>query len=132
MLICLIREITGSAPAANKQTPGTVFQTPELTIGSAPDQHLQVPHADVDPRHAILRPASGGRLLLIALSSKGVSVNGQRQMRVLIQPNDTLQLGDTTVKVEAPNRVANEQYTCVLRVSDPYAPDETSPAAAHT
>ena len=47
MLICLIREVTGSAPAANSPTPGTVFQTTELTIGSAPDQHVQVPHKDV-------------------------------------------------------------------------------------
>jgi len=130
MLICLIRETAGSASAANKQTPGTVFHTAQLTIGSAPDQQLQVPHADVDPTHAILTPASGGRVLLIALSPKGVIVNGQRQMRVFLDFNDTLQLGDTTVKLEAPNRFSNEQYSCVLRVSDPYTADETSPAAA--
>ncbi len=133
MLICLIREVAGSASAANRQTPGTVFQTAELTIGSAPDQHLQVPHKDVDPRHAVLRAAPGGRLLLTALGSKGVLVNGRRQTRVFLHPNDTLQLGDTTVKVEPPNAPAHAQCTCVLRVSDPYAPDETSPAAAaHT
>jgi hypothetical protein len=133
MLICLIREVAGSASAANRQTPGTVFQTAELTIGSAPDQHLQVPHKDVDPRHAVLRAAAGGRLLLTALGSRGVLVNGRRQTRVFLDPNDTLQLGDTTVKVELPNAPAHAQCTCVLRVSDPYAPDETSPAAAaHT
>jgi hypothetical protein len=133
MLICLIREVAGSAAAANRQTPGTVFQTAQLTIGSAPDQHLQVPHKDVDPRHAVLRAAAGGRLLLTALGSKGVLVNGRRQTRVFLDPNDTLQLGDTTVKVEPPNAPAHAQCTCVLRVSDPYAPDETSPAAAaHT
>jgi len=114
MLICLIREITGSTSAANKQTPGTVFQTAELTIGSTPDQQLQVPHQDVDPRHAILRAAPGGRLLLVALGSKGIIVNGRRHTRVFLDPNDTLQLGDTTVKVEAPNERSTEQYTCVL------------------
>jgi hypothetical protein len=132
MLICLIREVAGSASAANRQTPGTVFQTAQLTIGSAPDQHLQVPHKDVDPRHAVLRAAAGGRLLLTALGSKGVLVNGRRQTRVFLDPNDTLQLGDTTVKVEPPSTPANAQCTCILRISDPYAPDETSPAAAHT
>src|SRR4051794_38008519 len=122
MLICLKREVTGSTPAAGRQTPGTVFQTPQFTIGSAPDQHLQVPHKDVDPQHAILRLTSDGRLLLTALGSKGVLVNGRRQTRVTLYPNDKLQLGDTTVNVEAPNGPA-EQYTCVLRVSDPDMPD---------
>jgi len=130
MLICLIREVTGSAPAANSPTPGTVFQTTELTIGSAPDQHVQVPHKDVDPQHAVLRCLPGGRLLLTALGPKGVMVNGRRETRVQLDPNDTLQLGDTTVKVEPPDPHSNEQYTCVLRVTDPYTPDETSPAAA--
>jgi hypothetical protein len=133
MLVCLIREITGSASAANRPTPGTVFQTTELTIGSAPDQHLQVPHKEVDPQHAVLRSVPGGRLLLTALGPKGIMVNGRRETRVHLDPNDTLQLGDTTVKVEPPDRRSNEQYTCVLRVTDPYTPDETSPAAAsHT
>ncbi|HEV7441110.1 MAG TPA: FHA domain-containing protein, partial [Steroidobacteraceae bacterium] len=133
MLICLIREIAGSASAAHKQTPGTVFKTAELTIGSAPDQYLQVPHKEVDPQHAVLRMTSDGRLLLTALGPRGVVVNGHRETRVVLYPNDTLQLGETSVKVEVPNGFGNEQYTCLLRVSDPYAPDETSPAAAaHT
>jgi len=131
MLICLIREIAGSAPAASRQIPGTVFQTKEFTIGSAPDQHLQAPDKDVDPQHAILRLTTRGHLVLTALGPKGVIVNGKRGTRVLLYPNDKLQLGATTVKVEAPSG-PSEQFTCVLRVSDPYAPDETSPAAAHT
>jgi predicted CXXCH cytochrome family protein len=126
MLICLIRQVAGSASAANKQTPGTVFQAAELTIGSAPDQYLQVPHTDVDPRHAVLRITSRGRPLLTALGPQGVLVNGRRQSRVFLDPNDTLQLGDTTVKVHGPHG----KYACVLVVTDPYTPDETSPASA--
>ncbi len=41
MLICLIRGTAGSASATQQQAPGTSFQTNELTIGSAPDQHLR-------------------------------------------------------------------------------------------
>ena len=97
MLICLIREIAGSAPASGKQTPGTVFQTAQLTIGSAPDQHLQVPHKNVDPQHAVLRLTSDGRLVLTGLGAKGIVVNGRRQTRATLYPNDVLKLGDTTV-----------------------------------
>jgi len=130
MLICLIREAAGTTPAAHKQTPGTVFQATELTIGSAPDQYLQIPHQDVDPQHAVLKATANGRLLLTALGPKGVIVNGRRQVRVLLDTNDTLQLGETTVKVQIPNRRSGEQYTCVLLVRDPYNPDEASPASA--
>jgi predicted CXXCH cytochrome family protein len=126
MLICVIREIAGSTSAAHKQTPGTLFETPELTIGSAPDQQLQVPHQDVEARHATLRNTQNGRLLLTALTSKGVVVNGRREMRALLDVNDTIQLGEATVTVEGPNQTAQ----CVLRVTDPYAPDEAVPAVA--
>ena len=125
-MICLIRGVAGSNSAAQEQTPGTVLQTSELTIGSAPDQHLQVPHGDVDPRHAVLRSTVSRRLLLTALGPKGVKVNGRRKMRVFLKPEDTIQLGDTTVKVQK----SRGEYTCVLRIEDPYSPDETSPAAA--
>jgi len=130
MLICVIREAAGSASAAAKPTPGTIFQTRELTIGSAPDQQLQIPHEEVDPRHAVLRISSSGRLLLTALGAKGVSVNGRRQARAFLGPNDMLQFGETTVKVQIPNGPGSEKYTCLLRVTDPYTPDETSPASA--
>ena len=126
MLICLIRGVAGSNSAAQEQTPGTVVQTSELTIGSAPDQHLQVPHEDVDPRHAVLRSTVGRRLLLTALGPKGIRVNGRRKMRVFLKPEDVIQLGDTTVRVQR----SRGEYTCVLRIEDPYSPDEISPAAA--
>jgi predicted CXXCH cytochrome family protein len=126
MLICLIRGAAGSASATQSQAPGTVLQTTELTIGSAPDQHLQVPHEDVDPHHAILRVTSNGRVLLTASGPKGVNVNGRRETRVFLDPDDTLELGETTVKVQR----SRGEYACVLRVEDPFSPDETSPASA--
>ena len=126
MLICLIRGVAGSASAAHEQTPGTILQTAELTIGSGPDQLLQVPQEDVDPHHAVLRITPNGRLLLTASGPKGVTVNGRRETRVFLKPDDTLQLGETTVKVQR----SRGEYACVLRIEDPYAPDETSPASA--
>ncbi|HWM68504.1 MAG TPA: cytochrome c3 family protein [Steroidobacteraceae bacterium] len=126
MLICLIRGVAGNASAAQQQAPGTLFQTTELTIGSAPDQHLQVPHEDVDPHHAILRVTPNGRVLLTALGPKGVSVNGRRQTRVFLDSDDTLKLGETTVKVQR----SRGEYACVLRIEDPFSSDETSPASA--
>lgn len=126
MLICVIREVAGNASTTNKPAPGTLFETTEFTIGSAPDQHLQIPHADVEPHHAIVRTTPNGRLLLNALNSKGVVVNGRRETRVLLGVNDTLQLGDTTVKVQGPSSTAQ----CVLWVTDPYAPDDTSPSGS--
>ena len=99
MLICLIRGVSGNTSAAHQQIPGTVFQTAQLSIGSAPDQQLQVPHEDVDPRHATLHVSANGRVLLTALGPKGVLVNGRRQTRVHLDPDDTLLLGETTVKI---------------------------------
>jgi predicted CXXCH cytochrome family protein len=125
MLICLIREVAGNASAANAQAPGTSIQTNELTIGSAPDQYLQIPHESVDPRHAVLRTTSSGRLLLTALGPKGVIVNGKRETRVMLDADDTIQLGETTVKVQR----SRGEYACILRVKDPYSSDDTAPAA---
>src|SRR3569833_982914 len=112
MLICLIRGGSGNTSAAHQQIPGTVFQTQELTIGSAPDQQLQVPHEDVDPRHATLQVGPNGRVLLTARGSKGVLVNGRRQTRVYLDPDDTLELGETKVKVQR----GRGEYACIVRV----------------
>jgi predicted CXXCH cytochrome family protein len=126
MLICLIRGVAGNTSATNQQLPGTVFQTEELTIGSAPDQQLQVPHEDVDPRHATLRVSANGRVLLTAVSPKGVVVNGRRQTRVHLDPDDTLTLGETTVKIQR----GRGEYACIVRIEDPFSADESQPAAA--
>src|SRR6185369_16206569 len=110
----------------HQQLPGTVFQTEELTIGSAPDQHLQVPHEDVEPRHATLRVSANGRVLLTAISPKGVVVNGRRQTRVHLDPDDTLTLGETTVKIQR----GRGEYACIVRVEDPFSTDDSLPASA--
>jgi predicted CXXCH cytochrome family protein len=125
MLICLIREVGENAGQRAKNTPGTVFKTTTMTIGSAPDQHLQIPHADVDPCHATLSLGRGRRLLLTATGTKGVMVNGRRKTRVFLRPGATLQFGDTTVKV----RTSSEGYTCEILVNEPYAADENVPLA---
>jgi len=125
MLICLIRGVTGTISAAHQQMPGTVFQTEELTIGSAPDQQLQVPHQDVDPRHATLRVSANGRVLLTALGPKGIMVNGRRHTRVHLDPEDTLKLGETTVKVQR----GRGEYACIVRIEDPFSTDDSQPAA---
>jgi predicted CXXCH cytochrome family protein len=119
MLIRLIRGVAGRVSTI-------VFQTNELTIGSAPDQQLQIPHTEVDPQHAVLRITSDGRPLLTALGPNGVVVNDRRQTRVLLEPHDTIQLGETSVSIEGPS----SEYACVLRIEDPYAPDETLPVSA--
>jgi predicted CXXCH cytochrome family protein len=129
MLICLIREVGESAGQRPKNLSRTVFDVSTLTIGSAPDQHLQIPHAAVEPCHATVSLGPGGRLVLLAKSPKGVTVNGRREFNKFLRSSDTLQLGDTTVKVQT----ANELYTCELVVNEPYADDENIPrAAAHT
>jgi predicted CXXCH cytochrome family protein len=126
MLICLIRGVAGNTSATSQQLPGTVFQTEELTIGSATDQQLQVPHEDVDPRHATLRVSTNGRVLLTAVSPKGVVVNGRRQTRVHLDPDDTLTLGETTVRIQR----GRGEYACIVRIEDPFSPDESQPASA--
>jgi hypothetical protein len=123
MLICVIREIAGRGSSAHK--PGTLFDVAELTLGSSPDQLLQVPHPDVEPRHATIR-FSNGRLLLTASTSKGVMVNGRHETRAVLRESDTLQLGETTIRIQGPSSTAQR----VLWVIDPYTSEETSPAAS--
>jgi hypothetical protein len=122
MLICLIREIGGNATSDTPHTRGTLLRARQLTIGSAPNQYLQIPHPDVEPRHATLRLGSRGRLLLTASTSKGMLVNGRRESRVVLRPSDALQLGDTTVTVE-PSR---GDYSCILRIRGATTADEAA------
>jgi hypothetical protein len=129
MLICLRREVGESAERRAKSPPGTVFQATRMTIGSGPDQHLQIPHGDVDSTHATLSMGPGGRLLLTATGPKGVTVNGRRETKAFLRPGDKLRFGDTTVTVQT----SNDEYTCELLVNEPYATDENVPlATAHT
>ncbi len=120
MLICLIHEAGGAAAPGTQQARGTLLRTAALTIGSAPDQLVQIPHTAVGPRHAILRLGPGGRLQLTVLSSNGVSVNGRRQTKAFLRVNDVVQIGDTIVTVEK----RHGDYTCVLRITEPHAADE--------
>ena len=115
MLICLIRGVAAST-----------FETAELTIGSAPDQQLQIPQEDVDPRHATLRVEANGRVVLTALSRKGVIVNDRRQTRVYLDPDDTLKFGETTVKIQR----GRGEYACIVRIEDGFAADDSLPASA--
>ena len=126
MLICLIRGVAAATSATHQQMPGTVFETTELTLGSGPDQQLQVPHAAVDPSHATLRVESNGRVRLTALGPKGVIINGRRQMRVYLDPDDTLTLGETTIKVQR----GRGEYACIVRIEDPFSQDDGQPASA--
>jgi predicted CXXCH cytochrome family protein len=126
MLICLIRTVGGATGQRPTNAPGTVFKTQTATIGSAPDQHLQIPHAAVEPCHAVLSLGPGGRLLVTARTPKGISVNGRREFNKFLRPGDQIKLGDTQVTVQS----SKDGYTCELWIHEPEPDDENVPLAA--
>ncbi|HYL70475.1 MAG TPA: FHA domain-containing protein [Candidatus Dormibacteraeota bacterium] len=127
MQFCLLRDSGADPPASGYgRTHGILLRTRRLTIGSAPRRHLHIPDDDVDPLHAMLRMRRSGRLSLAVLSRKGVIVNGRLRSRAaVLGAGDTVQIGATTITVEAP-RAAN---VAVLRISQPDGAVNRSAAA---
>ena len=124
MQFCLLRD--SGADSIAPRTHGVLLRTRRLTIGSAPRRHLHIPDDNVDPLHAMLRIRRRGRLSLAVLSRKGVLINGRARFRsAVLRPGDRLEVGNTTISVEAP-RAAD---IAVLRISEPASAVSRSAAA---
>lgn len=127
MRFCLLRDSgADSVASGHARTHGILLSVRRLTIGSALRRHLHIPDDGVDPLHAMLRIRRGGRLSLAVLSRKGVIVNGRVRTRAaVLRAGDKLQIGNTTITVEAPRATG----IAVLRISDPNSPVNRSAAA---
>lgn len=127
MQFCLLRDSGADAVASgHARTHGILLRVRRLTIGSAPRRHLHIPEDGVDPLHAMVRIRRSGRLSLAVLSRKGVIVNGRLRTRsAVLRAGDSVQIGNTTITVEAPRASG----IAVLRISEPNSPVSRSAAA---
>lgn len=79
----------------------TVVSAPEITIGSAPDQQIQLLGRSVAPQHAVIRPADGG-LVITARGRARLLINRARSRSARLQPGDVIEIERHRINVTAP------------------------------
>jgi predicted component of type VI protein secretion system len=90
--------------ALNGPLGRTLLEPTVLTIGSSPDNQLVLHSATVAEHQAEIRPEGQGFSITDLGSASGTIVNGQRldwNMPRLLNPGDTITIGDTTFTYEA-------------------------------
>jgi predicted CXXCH cytochrome family protein len=113
---CLLRKASvGGASSPTSTASGILLHTRRLTIGRGPSQHLQLAAAGVDDRHAVLTASSLGGLRVTAASSKGIVVNGRREIRARLKVGDVLQIGAARLTV----RPSRSRRAVILEVHEP-------------
>ena len=116
MRFCLLRKASsGGASRSSPASSGILLHTRRLTIGSGPNQHLQLTAAGVDERHAVLTASTLGGLRVTAVSGKGLGVNGRREIRARLKAGDVLQIGAARLTV----RPSRSRRAVILEVNEP-------------
>ena len=120
MRFCILRKAAPGAPKAGSAARGVLLHLRRLTIGSGPNQHLQLTAPGVDDHHAVITAGSLGGLTISCRSNRGLGVNGKRETRTRIKPGDLIQIGAAKLLVH-PSR---SKRAVILEVSEP--PEEDS------
>jgi pSer/pThr/pTyr-binding forkhead associated (FHA) protein len=81
------------------------LQADLLTIGRTPDNSLALPDNQVSRHHARITRQPEGFVIEDLNSVNGTFVNGQRVTRQRLQSGDEIQIGQTTMIVQAPSVV---------------------------
>src|SRR5262245_51548508 len=76
-----------------------MLSTRRLTVGSAPGQLLQIPDAGVDPEYAIVTASVLTGVRVVAATTRGIVVNGQRKKRATLTAGDVLSVGGARIVV---------------------------------
>ena len=127
MRFCLLRRSSvGGAPKGAAEARGVLIHARRLTIGRAPNQHLQLSSPGVAYQHAVVITSALGGLRIAPLSGKAVLVNGRREIRPRrINPGDVIEIGAARLTVH-PSR---SRRAVILEVQEP-ASDEGDSGAA--
>ncbi len=97
----LLREVTGRVRGVPSYRD-TALSGDSFTLGSAPDQQIQLLGVGVQPVHAVLRPSAGG-LSVQCRRPAMVTVNGAEKRSAALAVGDTLEIaGHTLTLIEAP------------------------------
>jgi predicted CXXCH cytochrome family protein len=86
-------------------------ETRRLTVGRAPDQHIQTPDLELLPRYAEFRAVRDG-IVVYAVSRQPLLVDGQACRSARVLPGQVYQFGTTRVTVDNPT----PQHALVLNV----------------
>jgi predicted CXXCH cytochrome family protein len=93
----------------------------KLTIGSAPNQHLQLTCPGVEHRHAVLTTSSVGGLRIEPVSGTAILVNGRREIRARrVSAGDVIEVGTAKITVH-PSR---SRRAVILEVHEPETQEE--------
>jgi hypothetical protein len=116
MRIILRRRIRPNPASNQAEYRQVLLRARRLTIGRAPDRHVQIDHAEVSSRHAILYSVLG-RLRVRAIGAGTVIVNGKRCRNAWLRTGDVMTFGVARLTVEQ----QRAHGVVVLRLNDPYA-----------
>jgi predicted component of type VI protein secretion system len=98
---------------------------PVITIGRAPGNVIQIPHASVSSQHAELRLQDGDYKITDLNSTNGSRINDERITEAVLRNNDILQLGNLIFRyqsehiLEAPPLPAVEETLVVASQPSP-------------
>ncbi|MEQ8859725.1 MAG: hypothetical protein RIC56_13860 [Pseudomonadales bacterium] len=97
----LLREATGQA-RGQRTFRDTVLSGDAITVGSAPDQQIQILGKSVHGEHAVLR-ASQGRLSVRCRRGATIAANGKRVRSATIGPGESFEIdGNSLAVIDAP------------------------------
>jgi transcriptional regulator with GAF, ATPase, and Fis domain len=92
--------------------PRTIESTSsEVTIGSGPDQDLQLTDQYVSRSHCVIRVSDDGLICEDLDSTNGTLVGGHRVKGAVIGPGDTLTVGETMISLDLPGDTISEQLS---------------------
>lgn len=117
MRFCLLRKASpDGVPKGTSEARGSLIHTRRLTIGRAPNQHLQLTSAGVEEQHAALVTGTLGGLRVVPLSGKAILLNGRREIRARrVSPGDVIEVGSSRLIIH-PSR---SRRAVILEVHEP-------------
>jgi transcriptional regulator with GAF, ATPase, and Fis domain len=86
--------------------------TSEVTIGSGPDQDLQLTDQYASRHHCVVRLTDDGLVCEDLDSTNGTLVSGVRVTSAVIAPGDTIVVGETVLAVDVPGDTIDEPLSC--------------------
>jgi len=123
---CLIRFLS-RGPTGSLQTRDRLFDGDELTLGRATDQVLHLKDRRVALQHARLVRREG-QLVVQALSTAGVLVNGSVRRESRLLPGDELRIGANILRIIEPDVASGAAFAFSFEL-DPEARAEEAQTA---
>lgn len=102
LLFLIRRNIRANNNIGHQNHQELRIQTQRLTIGRAPDQHVQINESSVALQHAIITVRLDGQIFIKALTSNDLQINGESRRSATLSPGDSIQIGSAIITMEQP------------------------------